>query len=105
MKNWPILAVTALLLLGMSGLGHAQGKSRQNCLSQREAIAAVQSGKAIPLREVRAKAEAAGRGEVIDADLCMNNGRLAYILTFLGGNGRVTTAAVDAVSGRMIDSR
>lgn len=105
MKIWPTIAIAAMILAAAPDPAAAQGKSRAGCLSQREAIAAVQSGKAIPLSDVRATAEAAGRGEVIDADLCTSNGRLAYILTLLGANGQVTTATVDAANGRLIDSR
>lgn len=85
------------LLAALATNAYAQGRS--GCMSQREAIAAVQSGQAVPLSDVRGLAENAGNGEVIKADLCMRGGRLAYVLTLLRSNGRVVTAVVDASTG------
>lgn len=91
------LVATAMFLL----TADAGAQSGSGCLSQREAIAAVQSGQAVPLSDVRSIAERAGNGEVIKADLCMRGGRLAYVLTLLRSNGRVVTAVVDASSGNL----
>lgn len=83
----------------------AQNKARDGCLSRRETIAAVQAGRAVPLSQARRAAERAGRGEMINADLCHRGRALQYVVTVLGSRGRVVTAIVDASSGRLIGVR
>lgn len=94
---WGIAACGALCLAAAPAL--AAG----GCLSQREAIAAVQSGRAVPLAKIRDDAQDAAGGEMIDADLCPRDGRLAYVITVLKPEGKVVTAVVDASSGRLIN--
>ena len=77
----------------------------EDCLSRREAIAAVQGKQAVPLGQVRGVAEAAGRGEMINAELCRDGGRLHYVVTLLGAGGRVVKARVDAETGRLLGLR
>jgi hypothetical protein len=76
------------------------------CLPRSEAIAAVVGGRAIPLGQARRVAERAGRGEMISADLCPRNsqgqGGMQYVVTVLGASGKVSYAAIDASSGRLI---
>ncbi|MGQ4272472.1 PepSY domain-containing protein [Terrihabitans sp. B22-R8] len=83
----------------------AQGPSRGGCLDRRAAIAAVGSGKARPLSEVRDVAEQAAKGEMINADLCPQNGGLAYVVTVLPPSGKVSYVTLDAASGRVVNVR
>jgi uncharacterized membrane protein YkoI len=41
-------------------------------------------------------------GEIIHALLCERDGRLVYVLTVLGRNGKVGQASVDAANGAVM---
>lgn len=80
----------------------AQTLPASGCLSRLDSIRAVQSGKAMPLVEARVVAEKAARGEMINAALCVEDGRLRYEVTVLAASGRVARALVDAQTGRLL---
>jgi uncharacterized membrane protein YkoI len=65
-------------------------------------IAVVQAGHAVPLSAIRAEAERRGNGELINAALCRRGGRLTYLVSVLGENGRVAHLSFDAQSGRLV---
>jgi uncharacterized membrane protein YkoI len=44
-------------------------------------------------------------GEIIHAQLCEQDGRLVYLLTVLGRDGKVGQAIVDAANGSVISLR
>jgi uncharacterized membrane protein YkoI len=83
----------------------AQVYPREACFSRKEAIQAVQAGRARPLREMRAVAEKAAGGEMVDADMCNQNGVLTYVLTVLTGSGKVSYVTLDATKGSILGVR
>ena len=102
----PHVLVMAAVLAGASLSGmpvSAQGGD--SCMTRREAIAVVGSGKAVPLREVRGAAEQAARGEMINAELCVRNGQTVYVITVLSESGKVVYVSLNAASGQLINMR
>lgn len=104
----------AVLLLVVAGTQAARAGSavmmaqvypREACFSRKEAIQAVQAGRARPLREMRAVAEKAAGGEMVDADMCNQNGVLTYVLTVLTGSGKVSYVTLDATKGSILGVR
>ena len=94
--------VAAVLIAGDAS---AQTFPADGCLPRREAIAAVKSGKVVPLRQVRGTAEEAARGEMINAELCVRGGATVYVLTVLSTSGKVVYVTLDGASGRLIGTR
>ena len=76
-----------------------------SCLPRREAVAMVQSGKALPLRQLRGKAEDAAGGEMINAELCFRGGQAVYVITVLSTAGKVAYVTLNANSGQIIGTR
>lgn len=103
MVRWVSARTLGMAACVALSLAAAPAFAAGGCLSQRDAIAAVQSGKAVPLAKIRDDAQDAAGGEMIDADLCPRDGRLAYVITVLKPEGKVVTAVVDAASGRLIN--
>jgi len=79
-----LLALFSLVLI-LAGPAHAA------CLSQADARAAVASGQAKSLASVQGQAG----GEIVKAQLCLENGRYVYRLSVLV-NGKVTTKVISA---------
>ena len=71
------------------------------CLSPEERRARIAAHTVVPLTKA-IRAAKVTRREVVRAGLCERNGRLVYILTVLGRDGKVTRALVDAGSGSVI---
>lgn len=92
----PALAAAPDVLLAQAGTG---------CLSRRDSISAVGAGKAKPLSEIRDIAERAASGELINAELCDQSGRLTYVLTILPESGKMAYVTLDAVTGRVLNVR
>jgi uncharacterized membrane protein YkoI len=76
-----------------------------SCLPRREAVAMVQSGKAMPLRQLRGKAEDAAGGEMINAELCFRGGQAVYVITVLSTAGKVVYVTLNANNGQIIGTR
>lgn len=83
----------------------AQNFPAEKCLSRRDAIAAVRSGRAVPLRQVRPVAEEAARGEMINAEMCVRDGQPVYVLTVLSTSGKVVYVTLSAKSGKLVGVR
>ncbi|WP_210272764.1 PepSY domain-containing protein [Chthonobacter rhizosphaerae] len=66
-----------------------------DCLSAREAQAAIASGEAMRLSSVARRVD----GDIVNAELCESGGRLVYRLAVMGPGGRVVTIVVDARTG------
>jgi hypothetical protein len=78
---------------------------RHTCLSKAEQRAAVASHRAIPLAEaIRSLRKRGHRGELIGARLCRRGEGLAYVLTLLPRNGKVTRESIDAANGELISA-
>ncbi len=90
--------VAALNVAGPVGIG-AGPAAAQACLSQGDARAAVESGRAIPLSSVLGQIRATVGGEILSSPaLCDFGGRLVYLVNVLSG-GQVTRLSVDAQTG------
>jgi uncharacterized membrane protein YkoI len=80
-----------------------------SCLSTAEQRAALSSGQTVTLaaaiRSVRGSVQGGGAPEVVKARLCREQNGLFYWLTLLARDGKVTHAAVDATSGKVVDAR
>lgn len=69
-----------------------------SCLSATAIQDALVSKQAIRLADVRHKL----KGDIVRADLCRSNGKLAYLVTVLTPEGGVKRVSVDASSGEMV---
>jgi hypothetical protein len=83
----------------------AQVYPADGCVPRREAIAAVASGRVLPLRQVRGTAEEAAKGEMINAELCTREGASVYVVTVLSTSGKVVYVTLNAASGKLVDLR
>ncbi len=72
---------------------------------QNNALEAVKSGKAMPLSDIVARAEAKWGGRVIDAKLVQAKGVLVYRLTMLSDAGLSRRVYYEALSGRPVGLR
>lgn len=94
---------TMCLVLGLAALSGfvpaADAAEKKACLGVDERRIAIAAHKALPLGKAMRLARARSRGEVIRAALCERGGRLIYVLTVLGRDGKVTRLNVDAGSG------
>jgi uncharacterized membrane protein YkoI len=79
------------------------------CLNKVEQRAAISHGQAVTLaaaiRSARGSVRGRGAREVVRARLCREENGLVYLLTLLTRDGKVTHAAVDATSGKVVDAR
>lgn len=97
-KTLSALSLAAALSLGgPAGIG-AGPVAAQACLSQGDARAAVESGRAISLSSLLSQIRATVGGEVLSSTLCDYGGRLIYMVNVLSG-GQVTRLTVDAQTG------
>ena len=100
-----LVAVALLIGLSMPALADDQ----YVCLNKAEQRAATSNGQAVPLasaiRSVRGSGRARAGREVIKARLCREAKGLAYVLTVLSRDGKVTHTTVDATSGKVVDAR
>jgi uncharacterized membrane protein YkoI len=68
------------------------------CLSATAIQDALVSKQALRLADIRHKL----KGDIVRADLCRSNGKLAYLVTVLTPEGGVKRVSVDASSGEMV---
>jgi hypothetical protein len=97
--------VFAAVLLALPPFAAAAQGYPDGCLTRREAIATVQDGRALRLRQVRGTAEQAARGEMINAELCYRGGQLVYVITVLSVTGKVVYVSLNATTGQLIGTR
>jgi hypothetical protein len=71
------------------------------CLSAAGIQEALVAGRALRLADIRRKLQ----GDIVKADLCRDNGKLAYLVTVLTPEGVVKRVTVDASSGEMMYGR
>jgi uncharacterized membrane protein YkoI len=87
------------LALG-AGAACTAAHAADRCLAPNEQKAKTAAHAVVPLsRAMRAVKQ---RGEIIHARLCERDGRLVYVLTVLGRNGKVAQASIDAANGAAI---
>lgn len=68
------------------------------CLTSAAAQDAVSGGRVLRFADIKRRLA----GDVVKADLCNTNGKLAYLVTLLSSDGMVKRVTVDASSGEMI---
>ena len=99
------LAVAGLVAAGLAAaLLPASAAERDRCLSPQERRAQVAAHAVIPLSKA-IRALRVRRAEVVRASLCDRGGRLVYVLTVLGRDGKVMRATIDAGNGAVIGRR
>lgn len=91
--------LTGLLVLGATAAAGAADR----CLTRNEQKAKTAAHTVVPLS--RAMRSVRQHGEVIHVRLCEHGGRLVYLLTVLGRDGKVAQASVDAANGALIGPR
>ena len=101
--------LSTILLVGLAAapaLAADPPHHRPACLNKAEQRAAVASHRAVPLAQAIKSVRAHRRGaEVVRARLCRHGDGLAYVLTLLARNGKVTRLSVDAANGELIKGR
>ena len=88
------------LVLGASAVAATAAHAADRCLSPNEQKAKTAAHAVVPLS--RAMQSVKQHGEIIHALLCERGGRLVYVLTVLGRNGKVGQASVDAANGSVV---
>jgi uncharacterized membrane protein YkoI len=99
----------ATALAALSAPASAAEGEPHVCLGKTEQRAAISHGQAVTLaaaiRSARGSVRGRGAREVVRARLCREEKGLVYLLTLLARDGKVTHAAVDATSGKVVDAR
>jgi uncharacterized membrane protein YkoI len=80
---------------------HIGGEIPYACLNQKERRALVESGAVIRLAAAMRVVRNIAPGTLVRARLCHGHEGLAYMLTVLAHDGKVTQVAVDAVKGTL----
>ncbi len=93
------LAVALALWLTL-GLGAQSADAA--CMSLGEARPLVQAGTIVPLLSALGAARRAVKGEMIDGDLCGGPDNYRYVVTFLGPDGKVVRATINAKTGEVV---
>jgi uncharacterized membrane protein YkoI len=103
-----ILALAAALTV-LSAPAFGAPAERRVCLTRAEQKAALSNGQTVTLeaaiRSARGSVRGRGAREVLKARLCREEKGLVYLLTLLTRDGKVTHAAVDATSGKLVEAR
>jgi len=105
-------AVAATLLIHVAALASANAEEGSrpthigaeipySCLNQKERHALVESGSVIRLTAAMRAVRTIAPGTLVRARLCRRPDGLAYMLTVLAHDGKVTHVAVDAVKGTL----
>lgn len=83
---------------GAAVMANASAPVDTSCLSATAIQDALVSKQALRLADIRHKLQ----GDIVRADLCRSNGKLAYLVTVLTPEGGVKRVSVDASSGEMV---
>lgn len=83
---------------GTAIVANASAPVDTSCLSATAIQDALVSKQALRLADIRHKL----KGDIVRADLCRSNGKLAYLVTVLTPEGGVKRVSVDASSGEMV---
>jgi uncharacterized membrane protein YkoI len=104
-RLFPAAAFLGLFAASAGSAFAADPPPHHACLTKAEQRAAVASLQAVPLAQAIRTVDVSRHGEVVRARLCRTPKGLAYVLTLLARNGKVTRATVDATSGAVITGR
>lgn len=94
---WKTLALAVLLLAPAVA---AAGESEHD-----RARRAVEEGRILPLRDILSRAEAQVPGQLIEAELEDEDGRLVYEIKMLAKDGRLVKMIFDAASGEVLKTK
>ncbi|MEQ9691378.1 PepSY domain-containing protein [Bauldia litoralis] len=101
-KSLPALLLGMTLLLA-GATAPVDEAEAANCLSDRDARSAVQSGQAVSLSKMIKRIQSTTGGEIVPPPkLCKQGGQLVYIVNVLSPDGKVTKVTVDAASGSIL---
>lgn len=89
----------SMLVIAAAALAGTAVEAEAACLSAQEARKAVASGEAVRLGRVARRVG----GDIVDAQLCEQGGRLVYRLAVLTEGGAVQTIVVDARTGQPLN--
>jgi uncharacterized membrane protein YkoI len=76
-------------------------KPAERCFSRQEQRTKTVAHKVVPLSKAL-RAAKGRRSELLGARLCERGGKLVYLLTLLGRDGKVVRATVDASNGALV---
>lgn len=97
MNRPSVLRPAGALLLALGLLTAAPAAAE--CLSAQQARQAVASGDAVRLGAVARRV----RGDIVNAQLCRQGGRLVYRLAVMTAGGSVATVVIDARTGQPLN--
>lgn len=95
----------ALSCLALWLLGASPGLRADDHGSHELARQALEQGKVLPLRAVLEKIERDYRGQALKVEFEQDDGRFLYKIRLLQSDGRVVKLKVDAVDGKVLDSK
>ena len=95
-----MLSGAALCLLGASPVLHADDHGAHELARQ-----ALEEGRVLPLRTVLEKIERDYQGQALKVEFEQDDGRFLYKIRLLQSDGRMVKLKVDAVDGKVLDSR
>src|SRR5262245_63817860 len=96
-----LMILTRTMLSGLLVLGAAApAAAADHCFSRNEQRQKTAAHAVVPLS--RAMRQVRKNGDIIQARLCERSGKLVYLLTVLGSDGRVAHASIDAVDGALL---
>jgi uncharacterized membrane protein YkoI len=84
---------------------HGADSGPRACLNQKERRALVENGAVMQLAAALNAVRPHVPGTLVRARLCRRGEGLAYVLTVLGHDGKVTRVIVDAVKGSLVGER
>ena len=97
-----MLSCVALCLLGASPLLRADDDDHGSHELARQAL---EQGRVLPLRAVLEKVERDYQGQTLKVEFDQDDGRFLYKIRLLQSDGRMVKLKVDAVDGKVLDSR
>ena len=97
-----ILSCVALCLLGASPLLRADDDDHGAHELARQAL---EQGRVLPLRAVLEKIERDYQGQALKVEFEQDDGRFLYKIRLLQSDGRMVKLKVDAVDGKVLDSK
>jgi len=101
LRRW-LLSGLALCMLGAFPLLRADERNHGD---HAMALQALEQGRVLPLRTVLEKIERDYQGQALKVEFEQDDGRFIYEIRLLQSDGRMAKLKVDAVDGRVLDSR
>ncbi|MFC7290879.1 PepSY domain-containing protein [Hirschia litorea] len=101
-----ILSFSAFVMAIIIAPAQAQAWGGDSLVPQTEARNAAQSGRTIPFAKISRQLRDTYSGELVDAAMYSDGeGGYHYKVTWMGGDGKRLLVKVDALSGKILESR